>query len=300
MKKESNLLVKMFYKHYDNGEILPGRFAHQLNEEAYLLFKQDLTSMEVRVGDHIKNAGNVDLDHNNNLKIGPYTIIVGNDPIPGYQAHKTNSKTKFKIHRPDGHSAEYKVGDTLENFGKITQDEHGRIYANDKNIPIFQKVHELNLIVFPQAKGPGYSAYFNKLVPGDKDNRGNGIPGTFVAGDSTKPSKFFETGPDGNLYATALIRPNEGGRTVRCILRSLDDAILERVMINDLESIKKTEADPYDIDPNDVQQYVELKQKLDEYRATMWQQREFSVTKGHRLLGLASSRNNERQRQPTP
>lgn len=289
MSKPSNLMIKMFYKHYDNGEILPGRFAHQLNEESYLIFKQDQTTLEVRIGEQIPNAGRVSLDHNMNLKIGRHTIIVGNDPLVEYQALPTNSKTKFNVIHKDGHKMECRVGEHLEGLGKVTQDDYGRIYVNDRNIPIFKKVYELNLIVMPTASSNGYLAFFNNLKPKDPDNRQNGIPGVFIAGSTNKPSKFQEKGPDGNLYSTCLIKPNSDGRTVRCLLRNLNDAIEERIMLSDLKTIEETEVKPYDLEPDDVQEYVELRSKISELQATMWTQREFSVTKGHRILGLGNA-----------
>jgi hypothetical protein len=290
MNKTPNILAKMFYRHFDDGEILPGRYACQLNEETYLVVRPDCTTMQVKLGEHIKNAGKVSLDHNNNLQIGRYTIIVGNDPLPDWHALPTNSKTKFHIVRPDGYKSVYSVDDQVGNEGKLTMDENGRIYLNDRNVPIRNRLYELNLLVLPTAKGNGYTAFFNKIMPKDPDNRRNGIPGTFFPGNDKRPSRYCEEGPDGNLYTTVMIRPNEDGRTVRCIMRTLNDAIEEKVMTNDLEHIRLTEAEPYGIDPQDVQEYVDLQNRISENRATMWVQREFSVTNGHRILGLPNAK----------
>lgn len=285
----------MFYRHFDDGEILPGRFAHQKDEETFHIFKQDegtmefMFAMEVKLGQHVKNAGNVTLDHNRNLKIGRHTVVVGNDPHQNWHALTTTSKTKFHIVRPDGYKSEYKVGDMIDSLGKLTQDEFGRIYLNDKNIPIRHKLYELNLIVLTTADGQGYSAFFNTLLPKDPNNRKNGIPGVFIQGSDSKPSKYQEKGPDGNYYTTAMIRPNSDGRTVRCIMRTLENAIEERVLVNDLEFRLQTEILPYDLDPEEDQEYMELKQRISENQTTMWMQREFAVTQGHRLLGLGNA-----------
>ncbi|MFK4132140.1 hypothetical protein ACI2KR_07555 [Pseudomonas luteola] len=289
MNKDNGLHVKLIYKHFDNGDILPGRFAIQVDDTTYRIVKKDKSVLDVKIGDLIPKAGKVSVDHNGNLNIGAHTVIVGNEPLDGWSATSV-SKNKFKITSPDGNIRDVKVDESVAGLGMLTKDEHGRIYINGKNIPIFNKKYELNLICTSNDYQGGKTAYFNTIIKGDADNKKNGIPGIFRAGQNGRPSSFCELGPDNKYYPTAFIKPNDDGRTVRVLMRTLPQAVEERYLKYEMERIKKEEADPFGIDPNDVMEYVAVKERLDNLLSICWQQREFGVTRGHRVLGMPNKK----------
>lgn len=299
MNNQSKLLVKMYYKHYDNGEILHGRFAEQIDDNNFRITKQDKTTINVKIGENIPKAGVVSMDHNRNLKIGSITILVGSDHFTNIYAHETTSKTKFKIHFEDGRCQDVKIDEQIEGLGKLEMDSHSRIHINNHYIPIFKKMYEMNLLCMPTDKLGGKTAYFNMLMPKDPENRTNGIPGVFMPGKNGMPSTFQEIGPDGNLYATAQINPNPDGRSVTVKIRTLQNAVEDRHMRQELDRIKIEEADRYGENPMDIQNYVELRNKIIDMRTTSFKVLEFSVTKGHRLLGLKMKKEPESSMQPS-
>lgn len=290
MNTNEKLLVKMFYTHFDNGEIMSGRYAIQHDENRFTLVRSDGLTKDVTLGEYIQDGGTVSQDHNKNIKVGDRTIIVGGEPIAGWFANATTSSKKFHIFNPDGKKIQYEVGQTIPGLGKLEQDEFKRIFVEGKNIPIFRKEREISLLCFPQEKMGGYKAFFNVKRAGDKKNGENGIEGVFFPGKDGKPSRFCEKGPDGNLYTTAQIRPNDNGSTVRCVMRTLEDAVQERLLLTNMKEIEETEAKPFDISPTDVVEYVKLQELLNQVRGSCWDLREFSVTNGHRILGLPNKR----------
>jgi hypothetical protein len=287
----------MIYKHYENGDILPGRYAEQIDDETFKIVKQDKTTMDVRIGEVIPKVGTVSLDHNSNLKIGKLTIIVGTDPHTEYSAFRTTSKKKFTVKCNDGKEREGLVNEYVPGLGKLTQDQHGRIYLEGRNIPIFQKKYELNVIGM-QEKDGGIEAYINKLIPKDPENGKNGIQGIFVVGKNGNPCIFQEKGTDGRYYATAQFKANPDGKSMSVKMRSLQSAIEDKYISQELERIKTNEADPYGEDPMNIQEYSELKTKLIELRSTSFSMMEFGVLKGHRLLDLPRPKAKDLSPQP--
>lgn len=288
MNKNNDLLVKMFYTHFENGQIMPKRHAIQLDDQRFQIIREDGRTREVTLGEYVEGGGTVGQDHNYNLTIGENTILVGGIPIPGWSANRSNSNSKFHLFNPDGVKKTYNIGDKIPGLGELEIDDRKRISVNGRNIPIFRKEREITLIAFKEEVQGGYKAFFNVNITGEKDNGKNGIKGVFMPGSANKPSRFCEPGPDGNLYATAMIRPNDDGETVRCVMRTLEDAVQERLLQERMKEIDEIEAKPFDISPTDILEYVKLQEMLTQVRGSCWNLREFSVTNGHRLLAMPS------------
>jgi hypothetical protein len=299
MNNQQKNVIKLVYKHFDNGEILPGRYAEQLDDETFRIVRPDKTTMDVKINETIPKVGKVLLDHNNNLTIGKFTILAGMDPYDPHEelkAEPTQSKKKFKLTTYDLVNGEKKaktrdvaLDDNIPSFGVLKQDKHGRLHINDRTVAVFSKQYELNVICLAIEAENGRRAFFNKLMPKDPENRKNGIPGIFKIGQDGKPSIFTEKGVDGQTYTTAQFKANDDGRTMTVKMRSLASAIEDRYICAELERIKTEEADYYEEHPSELQEYSDLRDKLVELRATCFTMMDFGVINGHRLLNLPRS-----------
>ncbi|MND11529.1 hypothetical protein D3C87_351980 [compost metagenome] len=292
--KQQKTMGKIVYTNFSIGENpLSGWEALPLEGDKYKVTRKNGSITVLSIGETTQ-AGVVSVDHNGNLKVGEWTVPVGKNIQPGWEARSKRGKENYFIRMPDGSSINHKIGEDIGQFGKTEIDEFGNIRAGDVSILVHKKQFELNLLILNATEKGGYTSYFNTIEPKSESNRKDGAKGIFYpTKDPSKPSSFSEQGPDGLLYSTAIFWASKNDKFVQGKIRPLITAIKEKAVyakIKELESLAKE----IEIDASEMQGYSELKAELSEINNKSWKEFSFLVNQGIELFkGKKIESNNE-------
>jgi hypothetical protein len=305
------LVGKLFHRSYLSlGENLLEKWsAAETSPGNYLVNRPNGTTLEVAIGGEVPNIGLVAIDSNQNITIGKYTIIAGENVLFDWSAKPIRGQDNYRIRTAEGKFLDVKLGGTIEDLdGQITLSEkYDKIMVGNRTIPLYRKQYEQNLIIFDVKERSGQRAFFNLLEPGNENNRKDGIQGIFYPAPSgNKPARFCEVGPDGKIYATAVFWPSKNKQFTNGKLRDINLAIEEKSIVNEINKINlkiaEVEAEAVDIgfgieDHPEYEDYTIMQSGLDKLQERLtylnkdaWENKSFSVTSGHEMLGLVSTK----------
>lgn len=293
-----SLQAKTFYANHSIGDnILSGWEAKPMGQDSFLITRHDGSTRKVVVGEEIPKVGEVSMNTAGNLSVGKFTVIIGENLIPDWEAKPTSGKDNFYIRRPkeQGANFEIKLGEKLDGYGQVIMDEYGNLRVGEQSVRVARKQFEINLLVWsvPDDKG-GFQSVINLIEPGNKGNRKDGVYGSFERThlDSGKPSIFKEKGPNGVLLNTAIFFASENKRFLHGKIRDRNDAMLEYEAFcteKSLERRIKMECRETGLEMEEHMDYPDYK-KAEEIRMNLnknsWRHHQFSVTKGGHLFGL--------------
>lgn len=239
--KSKGLNAKIFCSVSSVGpNLLDGWEARPLSYDQFLVKRSNGTEVLLSIGDELDSVGLVSLDKNNNLSVGKWTVTVGVNIIKGWEARKTKGAGNYLIKDDQGNHTRVKVGENFEGLGLVGEDGFGNVTLGDKSVRQLYKDFELNLIVLKGNEKGGIPAYFNYLEPNNSGNRRDGAKGVFYPSkDGKQPSKFSEYGEDGRLYSTAVFFPSRDKKYLFGKVRSLDDAVIERVSFQKVKDLEE-------------------------------------------------------------
>lgn len=294
-----SLQAKTFYADHSIGDnILSGWEAKPLDENSFLIKRRDGSTRKVVVGEAIPKVGEVSVNSAGNLSVGNFTVVVGENLIPDWEAKPTSGKDTFFIKRPkeQGHNLrDVSLGSDLEGMGQVVMDEYGNLRVGDKSIRVARKQFEINLLVWsvPDAK-EGFQSVINLIEPGNKGNRKDGVYGAFCRTrmGSNKPAIFKEKGPNGELLNTAVFWPSENKKYVVGKIRDRNDAILEKEALRaekKLERRIKEECRETNLELEEHMDYpdlVEATKIREKMNKDSWRVHNFTVSKGGHMFGL--------------
>lgn len=292
------LQAKAFYANNSIGDnILSGWEAKPLDENAFLVTRHDGTTRRVVVGESIPKVGEVSINSAGNLSVGNFTVVVGVNLIPDWEAKPAKGKDNFRVNRPReaGGAFEVQLGGHVEGYGDVVMDEYGNLRVGEKSIRVARKQYEINLLVWNIADDKqGFESVINLIEPGSKDNRRNGVYGSFkrTAMDSGQPAVFREKGPNGVLLNTAVFWPSENKKFLFGRIRSRDEALLEYEAFTNEKAIErriKQECRETGLkmeEHMDYPDYLEAEKIRKRLNKETWQHHHFTVTRGAHLFGL--------------
>lgn len=271
---------KIVYTNFSIGENpLSGWEALPISNDKYKVTRKNKSETELSIGDETQ-AGVVSLDKNGNLSVGKWTVPVGKDIIPGWEARAKRGKESFFVRREDGTSFNVKIGEYIEGHGKSELDEFGNIRAGNISILVHKKQYELNLLVLNSPEKGGYTSYFNLIEPNNDKNRKDGAKGVFFRTKEIKrPSSFSEYGPDGQLYSTAIFWSSSSDKFVQGKIRPLAVAIKERAIYEQIKGMENL-ASEISVEPETIQGYSDFKKELSEINNKSWTEYSFLVNQG--------------------
>lgn len=290
---QNRLLAKIFTTEHSLGDnVIPGWSASAKGDGRFLITRANGTTREVTLGESI-SAGDkemsVTLDQKNNLKIGDHSIVIGDNIAEGYTAMKTSGKNRFKLANPEGkRTGALTVGMMvdIEGFpkGELSLSAYGHPIIGDQTIPLMKKESELSLLVFNNPDKGGYVAYFNKILPGEKNNRKNGIRGIFrPATKAGRPATFSEViDGDERDYTTAVIWKSKSDRFVNVQMRPIASALEEAEIveaIKDLNDVAHEEKANPDVVTQINWEIAALEEKKQAARDA-YENKGFSITSG--------------------
>lgn len=288
--KGKGLYGKAFFTEYGLGDhVLSGWEAKPLEENEYQIKRINGTKLTVKVGQELPNVGRVDLDKNNNLSVGKYTVIAGEELLTGWTAKKTRKKNEFMFRNEKGRRTRAAFGDTLQGIGMIHGlDDYGNIKIGDGSVPIEVKQRELKLLIYKD-KHPdfkhGFKCHFNVLEPGSSKNHTDGAPGVFFPAKGKAPAKFCEVDSSKNTLSTAIFWPSKDKSFSVGKIRSIQAARTEKALHERVKALEK-EAEEFEINPEDNIEYVQAQEQLKKANNDDWQNYSFTITSGHEGFGL--------------
>lgn len=293
------LQAKTFYADHSIGDnILSGWEAKPLDENTFLIKRHDGSTRKVVLGEEIPKVGEVSKNGAGNLSVGKFTVIVGENLIPDWEAKPTGGKDTFFIKRPKeqgGNLRSVKLGTNVEGLGELVMDKYGNLRVGEKSIRVARKQYEINLLVWniPGEKD-GFQSVINLIEPGNKGNRKDGVYGTFSRThlNSGKPAVFYEKGPNGESLNTAAFFASEDKRYLRGKIRDRNDALLEAEAFKTEKALErriKQECRETGLKIEEHMDYPDLV-KATEIREDLnrnsWRHHIFSVERGHHMFGL--------------
>lgn len=293
------LQAKTFYANHSIGENILSKWeAKPLDNDAYLITRHDGSTRRVVIGENIPKVGEVSVNSAGNLSVGTFTVIVGENLIPDWEAKPTKGKDTFKIRRPaaDGETFDVQLGEEIAGLGKAVKDAYGNLRFGDKSVRVARKQFEINLLVWnvQDDKNEGFQSVINLIQSGNKANRKDGVYGTFKRThmDSGKPAVFQEKGPNGEPLNTAVFFASENKRFLHGKIRDRDKAMLHReAFLNEMRLERRIKQECREtglkmeehMDYPDLVRAAEIKEDLNK---NSWTHHHFTVTKGAHLFGL--------------
>jgi hypothetical protein len=288
-KSKKTLYAKAFFTAYGLGtDIVANYSAKRLNDVDCEITRGNGTKVIFAIGQDVPNCGPVSIDRNNNIQVGKFTVLVGENLASDWRAKKTKKKGEFLFRKKDGKSIRASIGDTVVGMGVVNgHDNHGNVSVGDWNIPIDAKLKELKLLVYNEKHEKyvtGHKCHFNFLLPGSKNNNENGIAGIFFPAKGNAPAKFCEIEPDNTLLCTATFWPSKSREFSIGNTRSIDDARIEKALVERLKELK-TESEDLGILVSENQEYIETEKQLTAANKK-WESNSFTVTNGKEAFGL--------------
>ncbi|WP_025562564.1 hypothetical protein [Psychromonas sp. SP041] len=292
-KSKVTLLSKAFHAEYGvqhEGEILKNWCATKVDDELYDVTRADTSVIRVRLGQKVREVGEVGLDLYGNVTVGPHTILKGQNIDHSMTAKKTRPKDEYMISRLGMNKTRIKVGQHLDGTLLVHgKDEHGNLKIGDISIPIEKKIKELKILVFDQKneKTPtGYNATFSLIEPGKESNNKDGISGVFVPAKGKGPAKFCENTEDAGLMTTAVFWPSTNKSFLVGRIRTLEQAKTEKFLFDSIKQYEK-EARDFEIEPCDHFDLVNSKKLLTEIN-NEWTSYQFSANTNVEMFGLVN------------
>jgi len=293
-EKTTQLMAKAICPFFSLGEkVLDGWEARPIGGDNYMVKRSDGSETIVSVGKETR-AGMVVLDKNENLMVGEWTVVVGENIQKGWEAKPARGKGNFWIKQDDGKWNPAKVGDDFLGQGIVSIDKYNNLAIGNSSLKILKKKYELALLVLKGQEKGGFVSYFNYIEPNNSSNRKDGTKGVFYPSrDGKQPSKFCEYGPDGGLYSTAVFWPSKD-QTFSCgNIRSLDIAIKEAALFQQIKDFEK-EAKELETEPCNIYGYDDAKKELADINSNSWKENRFNVTMGHSLFRLKNNKKMKR------
>lgn len=290
---KKKLLGKAFYTDYSltkDGKMLKKWEAKHLDADKYLIKRCDGTELTVRLGDVIPKAGEVSVSDNSVLNVGEYRVLLGTNISQELTAKKLRKKGEYLIYKTGEGKRTFKalVGDNIYGLGKLSGlDEYGNLKINDLSIPVLKKNMELKLLIYNEKNSKfktGYKCHFNLIEPGKTSNGKDGIAGVFFPQFNRSPAKFCELDKEGHTYQTAVFWPSKDKQFVTGNIRTLDDAKLEKALVETVKKIEQ-EAKDFGIEPDEHFDYIQAKKALDNANKK-WKSYIFTVMDCPKIFGL--------------
>lgn len=295
-QSKQKLIGKAFYSHYSVGDnVLEKWEALPLKDDSYLVTRHDGSKIKLEIGMEIDGVGLVELNEGGStIKVGKWTLVIGQNIIPGWEAKPTRGKHNYIIRRPDAPAMKVKVGDQVPGMGIAHIDPYGNLGIGEKAVPIAKKQFQIQLVIFGEEEKGGYVSYFNYMNPGEKSGDVAGVKGIFYPSQGgKKPGRFCEYGEDGSLYNTAVFWPVAGKTFAAGKIRTLDDAIEEKAVYASKAEFEAGAAE-IKMNPESMFGYSEIKDRLNQLNVESWKDHPFSVTMGHHIFKTTPARSNQR------
>lgn len=294
-ENKPNLTGKLFYSHYTLGDrVLEGWEAKPVSDTDFEVTRHDGSKTSLTLGGTVPSKDGpveVELDKNDNLKVGDYTVVVGEDIQQGWDAKKMGKadSSEYLIRIPDEKSQRVKLGEPHSTLGVVELDEYNNLSTDRGAVKVLEKEYELSLLVFDKKERGGFQAYLNVLTPGDEDGGHDGVKGIVYPPDKKgKPLKFSEEGEGGKMFATATFWPTRNDMYAKGQTRTLEDAAEESRVLREVKDLEK-KARQAGIEPDYLPGYDDSKKLLKEYNNDSWKGMLFTVQKGKELLREASN-----------
>lgn len=226
----------------------------------------------------------------------------GNESI----SNLTGALAKEVGHFTGGKKFRVGIGDNHNVLGDIVLDSDQNLSTSRGAIKILEKEYELNLIIFDTKRNGGYEAYFNNLpnsVTSYEDAK-PGVPGVvYPSLTPDGPMEFKQEGPDRQMFVTAKFSNTYGVGKIKAQLRTLEDAIYESRLSNEVEEMNQTKeiAEASGVSLEKLNQYYDAARHVDaieelEYQKNdSWEKNEFVIFEGRELLFKTNIQNDSQR-----